>query len=741
MVAERHLVVEVHLHDARYHGVAGWPPAPGRLFQALVAGVGRGRTLDASAVPVLTWLEGLEPPTIAAPRARPGQKIQSFVPNNDADTLGGDLSQIGEIRTNKTIAPKLLDPDVPFLYVWSVDDPMPTTLESVDALAAQLYQFGRGVDMAWARALVLTRSELEQRLSGHPGTVHRPSAGEGQETLACPAPGTLASLNRRHVAALARLRPEGAGRDAKQLFSQPPKPHFVEVAYDAPPFRQLYELRRPGDSGAFFVWPLARVSALTERLRDGAADRLRQGLPGSEEVVERSLVGRLRGEDNGGPRALRVRIVPLPSIGHEHAGLGIRRVLVEVPSGGPLAAADVHWAFSGLQAMDPETGEIDDFILTPTGEAQMLDHYGVDAPRSSTNGAGRRESKGARRWRTVTPVVLPESARRRRIEPTKRTEDAKGGPERLMEEARAKAAVATALRHAGVPRRVACVRVQREPIDARGLRAEAFAPGTRFPKERLWHVELEVDAPLSGPLVIGDGRFLGLGLLAPVRQVEGVHAFVIESGLTTGAKAGAVTQALRRAVMARVHDVLGPRSSLPAFFSGHRADGSPARERHLTFAFDPDGARALVLAPHALAHTEPTAEDEKHLRIVEQALDGLSEVLAGSAGRLRVRRTLVEATTDRLFAASRVWESVTPYVVNRHAKGTDARAALAADLEADCRRVGLARPEIVVHEARGTRGKGLEGMARLTFAVAVPGPILLGRTRHFGGGLFRSSPI
>jgi CRISPR-associated protein Csb2 len=72
-----------------------------------------------------------------------------------------------------------------------------------------------------------------------------------------------------------------------------------------------------------------------------------------------------------------------------------------------------------------------------------------------------------------------------------------------------------ALRHAGYNLDVLDIVVQREPFQSHGARAEAFAPGTRFTKERLWHVSLKFANPVQGPLVLGDGRFLGLGVFAP----------------------------------------------------------------------------------------------------------------------------------------------------------------------------------------------------------------------------------
>jgi CRISPR-associated protein Csb2 len=78
--------------------------------------------------------------------------------------------------------------------------------------------------------------------------------------------------------------------------------------------------------------------------------------------------------------------------------------------------------------------------------------------------------------------------------------------------------VIQALRHAGIKAQVEEIRVQREPFETNGARAEAFSLGTRFAKERVWHVEISFKEPVLGPLVIGDGRFLGLGLMVPIYQ-------------------------------------------------------------------------------------------------------------------------------------------------------------------------------------------------------------------------------
>ncbi|PCC68198.1 CRISPR-associated protein Csb2 [Nannocystis exedens] len=727
----RHLVLTIRLHDDRYHGVAEWPPSPARVFQALVAGVIRANNLADDDRALLKQIESLPPPIIAAPPARPGQRVALFVPNNDADTLGDDLGRIAEIRAKKLVAPRLIEGEAKFVYVWPLDDAEGVNFEVVDRIAAALYQLGRGIDMAWATTEFLDEEALEERLLAHPGSVHRPGAGAVPLALACPVPGSLASLVRRFDETSRRLRPNPAGGATAQLFVQPSKPSFVQVPYDSAPHRWVFELHRSQDADDLVSWPLRRAAELVTRLRDGAAERLKSGLPAQADVVERVLIGRKADGADTAPSEWRIRLAPLPSIGHEHADLAIRRVVVEVPAGGPLAPLDIRWAFSGLQ--------VDAFVLTPALDDKMLARY----------------TASARCWRTITAAALPEPARRRRIEPARQREEAKDAAERMREEERAAQAVAVALRHAKVGARPLRLRVQREPFDARGDRAEVFADNTRFRKERLWHVEIEFERPVTGPLLLGDGRFLGLGLLAPghasrdefvhepakastagLRAAPAAFAFEITAGLSEGADPLELARALRRAVMARVQMTLDD-APLPPFFSGHAIDGKPAQnpeDAHLAFFFV-GPSHLVIMAPHLLDRREPTAQELRHLTRLAGAVDGFVELRAGRAGRLALAARS-RTSVDAVYATSLRWISRTPYQVHRHAHAKSASEALTADVQADCLRRGLPRPEVTVERARGVDRRGLEGDLRLEFPVAVRGPLVLGRSRHAGGGLF-----
>ncbi len=717
------LLISIRFHDGRYHGRAqggpDWPPSPARLFQALVAGAARGAALDGTDQEALSWLENLEAPIIAAPVAREGCGYTNFVPNNDLDAVGGDLRRAGKIRAAKTIRPMLFNASAQFLYAWRFEG-NDEAAQRICAIAEQLYQLGRGVDMAWATGEIIGEETIEDRLATHEGAIYRPAGGGDGLILAVPLKGSLQSLIARHEGARARFERTGSNRREQTLFRQPPKPRFRQIIYDSPPRRLLFDL-----SGAKAPWRLDRIAALTEAIRDGAAKRLTDALPDQKDMIERILIGRDATEAD---KAQRIRITPLPSIGHTHADRAIRRVLVELPPDCP-QARDFEWSFSGLEILpsniDSETGEIaEQLILAAAQDLSMLHHYGV------------REGEPARFWRTVTPAALPVS--RRRIAPARQHAEAKKGGERADEESKAISAVLTALRHAGVDTTAVTIRVRREPFAAKGARAETFAHD-RFGKHRLWHVEIIFQTPRAGPLIIGDGRYLGLGLMAPTREGSGVLAFQIAGSSPAGAHTHKLTRALRRAVMARVQETIGEGKPLPAFFTGHEESGSVARSgehSHLAFAYDAARSRLLVLAPHVIERREMRRGEAQYLRTLESALNGLEILRAGVLGVLHLSRTYIYIETDPLFAPARAWTSATPYRVTRHRKTHDAYAALAADIRDECIRLRLPHLEIDPSETRGVPDLGLVGRARLSSQTALAGPILIGRDRHFGGGLF-----
>ena len=728
----RALLVSVRFHDGRYHGAGNWPPSPARLFQALVAAAALPR-LDDAKRSALKWLETLSAPTIAAPAAYSGQNVNLFVPNNDLDAKGGDIRRIAEIRSaTKRIRPRLFDATEPLLYIWRFDGDE-SHADCICNIVNGLYQLGRGVDMAWAIGDVLDEAKAEEYLISYPGSIYQPSKGGNDLTLDCPDDGSLASLEYRHKANAHRFRQI----NETTQFANTPKPRFRTVAYNSPTTHLLFELRRTTAPGTpFATWPLKGAAALVQIIRgsvdqqgipqSGATRKLWDALPSKQGEIGRVFIGR---NATDADKAQRINIIPLPSIGHTHADRCIRRVLVNVPPDCPIRADDIAWALSdssiASHGIDVRTGEITrgDYWaeqLVSASDNSMLARYGVP------------EGHAARLWRSVTPLALPEGTKRRRIDYPNKHEEANGSQGHVEERRYACHAVIQALRHVGRREQVVGLRVQREPFHANGERAEAFADGTRFSKHQLWHVEIEFSQAISGPLILGNGRYGGLGLMVPVRQVEGVLAFNIVDGLAVDAEPLPLARALRRAVMARVQSEIGIRKKLPTFFTGHEDDGSTARRGgHTHLAFVPDLARKrlLVIAPHVIEHREPSKEECKYLGTLTQALAGLSELRAGRAGKLDLERIEVLEDEDPLFSASNTWLAATPYSRTRHIK-RNSHDSWRDDILKEVRRRQLPVPQAVEME-------GSDLLVR--FKVAVPGPLLLGKTLHFGGGLFASA--
>ena len=728
------LLVTVRFHEGRYHGLdsrkAGeWPPAPARLFQALMAGAARGARVPGGVRAALDWLETLPPPVIAAPRGISGQAFTGYVPNNDLDAALSKgkapvlANAVAEIRVGKRIRPILFDAETPILYCWRFDDGNGQAA-ALCAATNGLYQLGRGIDMAWAEAAVVDSDEAEQRLSSHGGIVYRPTAGgHSERELLCPRPGLRQSLADRFQGTRIRFRANGTDRKPILHFVQPPKPRLATVAYGARPHRFVFELRTGDAKAALAVRALKGAAELVQEVRDKAASRLCDELPDLARGVERYLIGR---DARDSDKASRVRIVPIPSVGSTHADMAIRRLVVYVPQSCPLDADDLAWAFAQVAWMDA------DGVISK------------ELQRAEDDRMVRRFELRGRRWRSLTPLALP-LARRRRIEPHRQAGEAKGAAERAVEEARATAAVRQALRHAGTGAPVARVRVQREPFHHHGDRAESFASGTRFTKDLLWHAEVTFTEPVAGPMLLGDGRFLGLGLMVPSQPMRGVLAFAITGGLAGNAAPGTVATAARRAMMARVQRHLRLRLGelLPAYVSGHEEDGSPAgggAHRHIAVAADLPRGRLLYIAPARL-HRRGIRwrEVEQDHRRTAQALEGMDVLRAGAAGRLTLAPIVLDPESDPLFAPARIWESVTDYHVTRHHRRLSDEEALKTDVASELGRRGwpLLRPDAIEVNAvqRGPRGR-LSGRLRVAFPAAQRGPLLIGRTAHKGGGLF-----
>ncbi|MGA4645050.1 type I-G CRISPR-associated protein Csb2 [Limisphaera sp. 4302-co] len=477
----RYLCISVTLLDPLFHGkrdedAPEWPPSPMRLFQALVAGSCTGcrhAEWSEAKANAYRWLERRKPPIIIAPPARLAAGYMLFVPNNDSDTA----FERHERLTEKAVRPHRILSDGPATlhYLWDIAEdeweqarPIAKVFE---VEARHLTTLGWGIDQAVAQARILNRAEV-RALPGQrwrPWDVPLSSGGK----LRVPKSGSLDDLERAYKAFRHRLLMElpPGGREPRVFGTR------VYLPADALPPRPYAGFELP-EGVAFRAEDAAKVAAMLRSLACQSAkeDEAAHTFPGGAEVYVAGHV-----EHGTDVITARFSYLPLPSIGHEHADGMIRRLLVAEPFGGD--GVHARWAQQRLRngTLRDERGN----------ERGVL----LDLWRPSSRRVVELYVRESKCWHSVTPVVLPgfDDGKQKKAE-------------RLF---------LKALVQAGIPI---------EAVESFTLRKAPFWPGAAHPQHYLvpeymrrfsrWHVAVRFREPIPGPLALGVGRHVGLGLFA-----------------------------------------------------------------------------------------------------------------------------------------------------------------------------------------------------------------------------------
>jgi CRISPR-associated protein Csb2 len=520
-------------------GEREWPPSPLRLFQALVNSA--ARLGMAAFAPSLEHLEKLPPPFIIASKPaaiQPRRGFPMFIPNNTGDLVAkswsaGRENDIANYRAAKEIYPTRLPENAAAHYLWQLTDPAPHGLvDHIQRLARAISSFGWGINMVVADA-----DTVETNVSSDTSADSEkwfPSKADGGISLRVPVGGTLAALEERHQAFLARLP---TAPDGVQYFQPvPPLESFRIVTYRResdlarPPYA-VFALRELDDSKFAAFDPQWRRLHLAGMLRHTASrDDFVKALGWDTDKVNSFVLGHDKSDPNA-PKpttnAPRLVFIPLPSIERRgedrgHAIGAIRRVLVTVS--GPCASDEFQRIVRALEGREL----IDEKLRRPIAFLR----------RQSENDnavAGYFSARAASAvWATVTPVVLPghDDPRklRRRLSDINAplSADEKAQIVRKLDE-RIERLLRKAFLDAGLsPQLVADADIQ--------WRSSGFLPGVdlasrysvpdqcrrfrRLHVRVIWREQASdgqwTPKTISGPLCVGSGRFFGLGLFAPV---------------------------------------------------------------------------------------------------------------------------------------------------------------------------------------------------------------------------------
>lgn len=469
-----------------------WPPQPDRIFSALVASWGaRGERPDERAA--LEWLENLPAPEMTAADHDSRTSATAYVPPNDPTI--GDIRILPARRRRQPrqfpAAPLHGGSGEPHLRLtWQADAPT-DVLAALRALARDTSYIGHSSSLV--RCVFL---------EGMPCTA--PNLAPAV-TTAAPYSGRLDELQGLHARYVATADPTARPRPASLIEPQ----HVVAPPAGASVFGRRWVVLECVDQGR----PDLRAAAVIGR---GMRDALMSAWP---DPISEWLSGHT--SDGTPSRDPHLAIVPLGDVGFDHSAtarqccLGLALVLpraIETEWTGsetPAAYANgriLQAALHRLMHPDP-TGDLV-LRLGKLGEVHLRPVAVPEAGKHSLRPG--RYTQARRVWSTVTPMALDRHTK--------------------TEQPRDEAAeiIADACARIGLPRPVA-VHVHKHAAIA-GVPSAWPAGGApqwtgwarpgALKHRQLTHATLRFADRVAGPVILGAGRFFGLGLCLPVQEPD-----------------------------------------------------------------------------------------------------------------------------------------------------------------------------------------------------------------------------
>lgn len=519
-----------------------WPPHPARLFSALVATWADADEPAPSEREALAWLEAQGHPAIATSDAVPRKVVSHFVPVNDTSIIsrawqnrkadkieplakqyhqelvdsGGELTktatrlwkkiskerdidaQVTKVgNTNRDSAmqmlperrskqerffPSVTPEEARVTYIWY--GPLPDGINEVlDRLLSRVTRLGH------------SSSLVSCQLSTNPIAPTHVPREDGIESLRSIRRGQLAELERQF---------------ARHRESRPRSLPYTEVRYQ--PASEILEAGRPWEpdtTGDWIVFEFAHGSRTLPATRAAEiASTMRSAIMHyAEEPVPEGISGHT--PEGGSTMNPHVAFLPLPYVGFKRADGRLLGMAVSVPKG--LTEVTRRALFRAIGAWEDTRGLQGCLRLTfgSRGVVQMSRQYGLATLFSLRPKVWNRCSD---RWVSATPIALPKHP---------------GHLCRGTASARAKAwllteaAVVAACHHVGLPK-PSTVQVSLTSFITGGRDAGDFPPFIQSGQNRnpirrqLVHALLTFESAVSGPMVLGAGRFLGLGLMRPL---------------------------------------------------------------------------------------------------------------------------------------------------------------------------------------------------------------------------------
>lgn len=521
-----------------------WPPHPARLFSALVAAWADADEPDGVERTALEWLESQAPPAIAASQAVPRSVVSHFVPVNDASVLSrswyerkaSGVSELllqrdrelaatdGEItkravqierrlkkakavdaqvsrpgNTNASAAlamlpdhrgkqgrfyPSVTLDDERVSFLWDV--PVPSDIgKTLDRLLQRITRLGHASSLVSCR-LIAHRSTYKVETSDRGSRVRGVRQGQVVE---------LQRQYARHEGFRPRSLPYADVRCRTVAVEESESEAAI----------------KPNTAGQWTIFEFkvnSRFLSATRSVEVASAMRAAIFRYASDPIPEELSGHRKDGSPSVAPH---VAFVPLPNAAwHGQADGRLLGIAVSMPDtvSGPASRA----LYQAIGNWEKDVGR--DCLELTFGARGYVRLARCHGPATLVSLRQRVWSKASHRWVSCTPIALPRHPGQLGAGST---------AARAKAWASAEASVALACQHAGLPEPVS-VEVSFSPL-VKGAR-----PCGRFPafsqkgqsgrsiRRQLLHASVTFGNPVAGPLMLGAGRFCGLGLMRPVHQ-------------------------------------------------------------------------------------------------------------------------------------------------------------------------------------------------------------------------------
>jgi CRISPR-associated protein Csb2 len=501
---------------------AEWPPHPARVFSALVAAYHEaGRPEHGEAA--LRWLECLEPPQMTFSAASTRDLKIHYVPVNDKaisdasmvsnawtkvftaetdkqqtkaeaqlakayakvsepdKTLGKKFREVaahvlpGTRTKQPRTFPTVLPEDPVLHYSWE-DSPDPNVRAGLDAIAAALVRVGHSsslVSACW--------------VAGAPEPTWVPDA-RGGEALRWVGPGQLARLNALH---------------SETPFAEQRVMPYRMARYR--PARREVPVRSSRFAADFIVLQRVEGPRLPVLAAESVADAVRKALMSHAGEPTPSLISGHR--DDGEPLTEdHLAVVALPYVGGSHASGDLLGVALVPPAGlsltelQPVYGAIARWEQANLTGSSMPRVVLK---LGKLGRWELQRNLELTALHNLRESTWTRASRG---WASVTPMVLDRYPGSRPM----------GHPETQR---RIRETIIAACERVGLPA-PAQIEVGQSPYFNGSAKAGQFIRRDREDTRPLLHSWLLFDEPVIGPILLGAGRYRGLGLFRPYGESE-----------------------------------------------------------------------------------------------------------------------------------------------------------------------------------------------------------------------------